>query len=100
MYSPHCSTTSTARSLVQDLDKLSVVALVVNTNTGAVVNAIKKPVGKSDGVVETLNSEKTVDSIIYYDLQGRQVANPAQGIYIQSVRFTDGTSVNVKVLKK
>ncbi len=42
---------------------------------------------------------KAVASVTYYDLSGRQVAAPSNGIYIQSTTYTDGTRKAVKVKK-
>jgi len=87
-------------AIVQDKDQLSVVALVVDKSTGKVVNAIKAKIGESASVSELSNIDKQVESTRYYDLQGRQVMNPNGGIYIKTIRYTDGTEVTVKVLKK
>jgi len=91
---------TSGEALVQNKDELYVVALVVNKTTGEVVNAIKAKVGESASVTELSNTDKQVESTRYYDLQGRQVTNPSGGIYIKSIRYTDGSQVTVKVLKK
>lgn len=44
-------------------------------------------------------SMKSVESVVYYNLAGQAVANPVGGIYIMSVKYTDGTSEIVKVTK-
>lgn len=51
--------------------------------------------------VEDVTAAKSVASAIYYDLTGRRVAKPAQGgVYVKSVKYTDGTAKNFKVLVK
>jgi len=94
-----CNTSG--ETLIQDKEQLSVVAVVVNTKTGQVVNAAKAKVGASDGIGEVLHTGKQVASTRYYDLQGHEVTNPTNGnIYIKQIRFTDGSQVSVKVLNK
>jgi len=93
-------TNTSGEALVQDKDKLNVIALVVNTRTGEVVNATKAAVGSS-AVNEVFDALKTLDSVRYYDLQGREVCNPSSGnIYIKQMRYTDGSQVSIKVLNK
>lgn len=40
---------------------------------------------------------KTVESVSYYDLQGRKVADPSAGLYIRRTVYTDGTSAVSKM---
>jgi hypothetical protein len=51
-------------------------------------------------VNEISDKDKVVDSTIYFDLTGRMVSNPANGIYVKVVRYTDGSQRSFKVLKK
>ncbi len=85
--------------LVQNKEKLNVVAIIVDRATGKVINAAKAHVGTS--AVNEINDEiKQVASTIYFDLTGRRVANPDAGIYVKVVRYTDGSQRSFKVLKK
>jgi len=87
--------------LIQDKDQLSVIAIVVNTKTGQVVNAAKCKVGATDAINEVLQTTKQVATTRYYDLQGHQVATPIPGhIYLKQILYTDGTQVSLKVLTK
>lgn len=46
-------------------------------------------------------AERTIAAREYYDLTGRRVMRPEQGgIYIEHVRFSDGSSVTVKTLAR
>ena len=85
--------------LIQNKDKLHVVAIVVDKATGQVLNAAKAKVGTS-AVNEITDELKEVASTTYYDLTGRRVSNPDAGIYVKVVRYTDGSQRSFKVLKK
>ena len=85
--------------LIQDKDKLHVVAIIVEKATGKVLNAAKAHVGNS-AVNEISENDKVVESTLYYDLTGRMVNNPSSGIYVKVVRYTDGSQRSFKVLKK
>lgn len=53
------------------------------------------------GVEAVKNDEmKQLKSVSYTDIAGRTVANPAHGLFIKTVTFSDGTTKSVKVLKK
>jgi hypothetical protein len=86
--------------LIQNKDKLHVVAIVVEKATGKVLNAAKAGIREFNAVNELNDNDKIVDSTIYYDLTGRMVTNPTSGIYVKVVRYTDGSQRSFKVLKK
>lgn len=52
--------------------------------------------------IETIATEagKQIASETYYDLSGRQIAKPANGVAIKNVKFTDGTTKSVKFIGK
>ena len=85
--------------IIQDKDKLHVVAIVVDKATGKVLNAAKASVGNT-AVNEISEQNKVVASTRYYDLTGRMVTSPSNGIYVKVVRYTDGSQRSFKVLKK
>ncbi|MCC8112900.1 MAG: hypothetical protein LIP03_02695 [Bacteroidales bacterium] len=81
--------------LIQDYDQLHVVAMLIDQSSGAILNAVKKSCGKAPeglGGVASAITDRQATSSVYYDLQGRPVSNPATGIYIRTVRYTDGTT--------
>ena len=86
--------------IIQNKDKLHVVAIVVEKATGKVLNAAKAGINEFDAVIELNDNDKVVDSTIYYDLTGRLVSNPTSGIYVKVVRYSDGSQRSFKVLKK
>ena len=85
--------------LIQNKEKLHVVAIVVDKATGKVLNAAKAKVGNT-AVNEIGSDNKEVASTMYFDLMGRMVSNPGNGIYVKVVRYTDGSQRSFKVLKK
>ena len=85
--------------IIQDKEKLHVVAIIVDKATGMVVNAAKAKVGNS-AVTEISDDNKEIASTLYYDLTGRRVSEPANGIYVKVVRYTDGSQRSFKVYKK
>ena len=86
--------------LIQNKDKLHVVAIVVEKATGKVLNAAKASQIGNAAVNELSDNDKVVASTIYFDLTGRTVTNPGNGIYIKVVRYTDGSQRSFKVFKK
>ena len=85
--------------LIQNKEKLHVVAIVVDKSTGQVINAAKGKVGNT-AVNEISDQNKEVASTMYFDLMGHMVSNPGNGIYVKVVRYTDGSQRSFKVLKK
>ncbi len=63
------------------------------------LNAAKAKVGNT-AVNEIGSDNKEVASTMYFDLMGRMVSNPGNGIYVKVVRYTDGSQRSFKVLKK
>jgi len=87
-------------SLVQDMNRLNVVALVVNPATGEIVNAAKCRVKNPSGVRGIDNTVKSVSSVKYFDLSGRALMSvPSQGVFIKSVTYDDGTREIHKIRK-
>lgn len=41
--------------------------------------------------IDSITDAKQVSSTVYYDLTGRQVANPSAGLFIKKTVYTDGT---------
>ncbi len=85
--------------LIQNKEKLHVVAIVVDKATGKVLNAAKAKVGAS-AVNEIGTDNKEIATTTYFDLTGRMVSDPDNGIYIKVVRYTDGSQRSFKILKK
>ena len=90
---------TSGEAIIQNKDQLHVVAIIVEKATGKVINAAKGKVGAS-AVTEIRDENKEVASTIYFDLTGRMVSNPDNGIFVKVVRYTDGSQQSFKVLKK
>jgi len=65
------------------------------TKTTTIVEGDPDP----SGIKGVTDDSLTEGSVTYYDLTGRQVAAPQKGLFIMSVKQTNGQTKNVKVLK-
>lgn len=86
--------------VIQDKNKLRVVALLVNLATGEVCNANKVKVGEKTGINTLTADMNNIRSIDYFDLSGRKVSRAQQGVSIMRINYNNGTSKSVKVLRK
>lgn len=85
-------------SLVQDRGKLRVVALVINAADGTIVNANKADVGNVEYTGIQATSALQTAATVYYDLSGRRVEQPGNGIYIRQTILPDGSGHREKVI--
>jgi hypothetical protein len=81
--------------LVQDKTKLRVVAVLLNTQTGEVVQAEKAKVTDTTALSEVGNKQSSTSQ--YFDLSGRRVSSLGRGIYIKSTTYSDGSVRTSKV---
>ena len=87
-------------TLVQDKSKLSIVALLLDRETGVIINGAKCPIADFDpSGISTLDADEQY-SYDYYDLQGRKVTASQKGLLIRQSRNADGTVSTVKVMQK
>lgn len=77
------------QTIVQDVNKLKVVAMLIQTPENVVSNAAQCFAPGFTGIGEN-GIVETVYPVAYYDLTGRQITDPSNGIYI--VRMSDGTT--------
>ncbi len=73
-------------SVIQDVTKLKVVALLIDAATGKVLNANVAKIGINTGICIAEAGNANNDNAAYLDLQGRRVAKPAKGLYINNGR--------------
>lgn len=66
----------------------------------------KKVIGESELVqiqgnssVDGINADKDIESVKYINLNGCEVAEPTNGVYMKVVEYTDGTKKTTKVVK-
>lgn len=89
-------TSASKFNLLQDKSKLKVVAMLINTETGEIVNAAERAVGTfGTGISVVDPSEKEVKEVARYTIDGVQLSAPAKGINI--VKMSDGTTRKVVV---
>lgn len=74
--------------IIQDNSKLFVVAMLINSETGEVCNAIKVPVGSATVGIHSVDNSTISQSNRCYDLMGRQWSNGklSKGLYIVNGR--------------
>lgn len=65
-------------------DKMDVVVILLNKETGEVVNCNKSHVIDADGIRAIDNAQSAMDNYPIYDLSGRRVSDAVKGIYIQN----------------
>lgn len=86
--------------LIQDKSKLKVVAMLINTETGEIVNADEKEIAAYDptGIesVEVGSGENAVE-VARYALDGTRLSAPTNGVNI--IKMSDGTTRKVVVNK-
>ena len=89
------------KTVIQDKEKVRVVAMVIDKTNGQVVNANKCKVETyAATAIRDLENGHVSGSTTYYDLSGRKVLLPANGVYVQSVKMKNGQTVNRKVVLK
>lgn len=49
--------------------------------------------------IDNLTANKQVASTTYFDMSGHRLSEPGDGVFVKSVRYTDGTVINTKVVK-
>ena len=68
----------------------STCRLVINENGDKIYSDIATM--ETETSVDKVTSDREVAGRAYYDMQGRRVAAPSPGLYIERTTYTDGTS--------
>ena len=91
---------SNGEYIIQDKERLRVVALLVNNKTREVVNANQMQVGSETltSIDESLNSD--ISSVEYFDLSGRKIDKAGNGVCIMRINYSNGMQKNIKILRK
>ena len=87
---------TSGESLIQDVKKLRVVALLIDAD-GKIVNAAKASVkdAESSGIVAVGNKTNGMDTpVAIYNLQGQRLGSMQKGVNV--VRYASGKTVKVK----
>lgn len=80
-------------NLLQNYGKVSVVALLVNKNTGEVANCAKVALSAPASVAGLSAESGEVVSKEYHDISGRRLGGkPAKGLYLETVKYSDGSA--------
>lgn len=87
-------------SFIKDYSKLNAVVLLVNAETGVIENANKVPVLPDVSSVHEIDANKVVMEEVYYDLAGRCLSEPTEGIMIRRILYTDGTFRTDKIVNR
>ncbi len=88
-----------SNELIQDKSKLRVLALLVDTETGEVVNANKVEAEASTGIDASVEDNKA-ESVVYTDLSGRRIDTFGKGIFVKTMKYPDGSQRSVKFINK
>lgn len=85
--------------IIQNFDNLSVVALLIDSDNGHIVNAAKTKLDTS--AVDTIaDNARSIRDITWLTLDGKKVSTPSTGINIKLTRYSDGTTRTEKVVCK
>ncbi len=88
----------TGESLVQDASKISVVAAMIDANSGEILNCAKAVPGNS---AVTSVSDTEILKVEQFNLQGVRTESPAKGsIVIERVTRADGTTSTRKIIAR
>ncbi len=82
-------------------EKMGVQAIYLGgneTKKSSIVYTDGTTVPWDDSAVNGVKGDKVAEKIVYTDLAGRRVVEPQNGIYIKTVKYTDGSCENTKVL--
>lgn len=94
------SRNTSGEQVVQDKNNLTVVALLFDKATGAILNANKARVGQASSTGISEPKAELVGSVIkteLYDLTGKRVINPRRGVYVRMETLSDGSINKTKV---
>ena len=83
--------TTVGVQVIYEYDGVTTFSDIVTLNVDT--NEITTETGK----VETINNEDVVD-IVYYDLSGRKISKPSNGLFIKQYILSDGNKVSHKIL--
>lgn len=81
--------------LIQNYDNLTLSALLVNLNSGAIVNAAKVVLGKCAAGIEDVNSEVNNNVVSRYNVNGMRINGAQKGLNI--VKLANGKVVKMAV---
>ncbi|MCM1153677.1 MAG: hypothetical protein NC328_08505 [Muribaculum sp.] len=89
------------KNLVQDKDRLRVVAFIYDYENQAIVNsAVSDFAGGSSGVSAAMEDDDKILTREYYNFSGMRLQEaPAHGIFVEVIRMEDGTTRSNKIIR-
>lgn len=92
----------TRQQVVQDRDKLRIVAAIIDTDTGRIVNSNTSAyAGGNSGIGQGVEmSGGAVVSSRYFDINGREVSAPVSGVNIRVDLMDDGTVRTSRIITR
>lgn len=84
-----------SKSLIQNTDNLELTALLINTNTGSIVNATRISLGSGTGIDGVQNAADSAVEVARYNVNGVKLDAPQKGLNI--IKYSDGTVKKVIV---
>lgn len=85
--------------VIQDFKNIDVIAFILDKYTGQIVNAKKTHVLDGfSGVESQFSDNAEILDILYYDLTGRRVGTPSNGVFIKVCIKSDGSCESSKVI--
>ena len=91
---------TSGENVIQDVNKLRVVALLIDKSEGLVANANKAIVSTPVGIGAISSSDRQAASVSFFDISGRRQQSLQPGVNIIRYSYADGTSRTVKVVKR
>lgn len=86
---------TTSENLIQDKSKLQVVAILMNTETGEIVNGDECDITGLTTGISIVNNDGAQTEVSRYNVNGQQVSAPVKGINL--VKMADGKTRKVVV---
>ncbi len=74
---------------VSDIYNSSVVCMMIDANTGAVINVAKAKITDASGIEGVIASDSNATEVVRYNAAGQTITAPVKGINI--IRMSDGT---------
>ena len=91
---------TSGKNVIQDVNKLRVVALLIDKSEGLVANANKAIVSTPVGIGAISSSDRQAASVTFFDVSGRRQQSLQPGVNIIRYSYADGTSRTVKIVKR
>ena len=89
---------SVGNELPFDLNEAVINVFIIDADNNKILNANKKRIGGESGIAINKAENASVVETVYYDMAGRKISNPSNGIYVKVEKMNDGTTRNSKTI--